>query len=242
MAAYLNADKAIPKKVTNALQDAMEIALENVPTIQGLVYIAVDISGSMHSSVSGYRPGATSTVRCIDVAALIGAAILRKNPEAEIIPFESDVRLTHFNSRDSVMTNATKLTNLPAGGTNCSAPLVYLNNHKKKVDTLIMVSDNESWLDNRNYGWFNGGKATKTLDEWAKVKRRSPKAKFVCLDLQPNATTQAKERKDILNIGGFSDQVFNLMAAFCAGETDAHYLEHTIRKVPLSDHLEAIAS
>jgi 60 kDa SS-A/Ro ribonucleoprotein len=30
---------------------------------------------------------------------------------------------------------------------------------------------------------------------------------MVCIDIQPYATVQAKERDDILNIGGFSDQV-----------------------------------
>ena len=33
------------------------------------------------------RKGATSAVRCIDVAALVAAAILRKNPDAEVLPF-----------------------------------------------------------------------------------------------------------------------------------------------------------
>ena len=32
--------------------------------------------------------------------------------------------------------------------------------------------------------------------------------KLICIDLQPNTTTQAPERSDILNVGGFSDAVF----------------------------------
>jgi len=30
-------------------------------------------------------------VQCIDVAALVAASILRKNPSAEVLPFEQDV-------------------------------------------------------------------------------------------------------------------------------------------------------
>ena len=141
------ANAEIPRLVTEALQDAMEIATENVPEIKGKVYVFPDVSGSMHSSVTGYRPGATSAVRCIDVAALVAAAILRKNPTAEVIPFESDVVKVALNPRDSIMTNAQKLANLPAGGTNCSAPLRELNRHKSSGDVLIYVSDNESWID-----------------------------------------------------------------------------------------------
>jgi 60 kDa SS-A/Ro ribonucleoprotein len=117
----------IPRQITEALQDAMEIATENVPEIRGKVYVFPDISGSMHSSVTGFRKGATSAVRCIDVAALVAAAILRKNPTAEVIPFSDHIVKAELNPRDSVMTNAQKLASLPSGGTNCSAPLVSLN-------------------------------------------------------------------------------------------------------------------
>ena len=59
-------------------------------------------------AVTGYRKGATSKVRCIDVAALAAAALVRKNPEAGVIPFESKVVDIHINPRDSVMSNAEK--------------------------------------------------------------------------------------------------------------------------------------
>jgi len=39
---------------------------------------------------------------------------------------------------------------------------------------------------------------------------------LVNIDLQPYQTVQACERADILNIGGFSDSVFNLISAFLA--------------------------
>ena len=35
----------------------------------------------------------------------------------------------------------------------------------------------------------------------------------VCIDLQPYTTTQAPDRSDILNVGGFSDAVFSVVAA-----------------------------
>jgi 60 kDa SS-A/Ro ribonucleoprotein len=86
----------------------------------------------MHSAVTGYRKGATSAVRCLDAAALVAAAILRKNPSAEVIPFSDHIVSALLNPRDSVMTNARKLAALPSGGTNCSAPLVSLNHEKSE--------------------------------------------------------------------------------------------------------------
>ncbi|MGI8638878.1 MAG: TROVE domain-containing protein [Pyrinomonadaceae bacterium] len=222
----------IPRAVTEALQDAMEIATENVPKVNGKVYVFPDISGSMHSAVTGYRKGATSAVRCIDAAALVAATILRKNPTAEVIPFESDVVKVSLNARDSIMTNAQKLASLPAGGTNCSAPLASLNRSKSKGDVLIYVSDNESWIDTPVHGRF-GGSGTETMKQWNEFKSRNQGAKLVCIDIQPYAHTQARTRADILNIGGFPDQVFNLIAEFAGGNLTAEHWVGVIEKVEL---------
>jgi 60 kDa SS-A/Ro ribonucleoprotein len=224
------ANKAIPQIVANALQDAMEIATANVPDFAGKVFVFPDVSGSMHSAVTGYRKGATSRVRCVDVAALVAATVLRKNPRAEVIPFESQVVDVRLNPRDSVMTNAQKLAGLPAGGTNCSAPLALLNQRRASGDLVIYVSDYESWIDAPHYGRF-GGSATQTMKEWASFKQRNPNARMVCIDVQPYGTVQAKERADILNVGGFSDQVFDVIAEFARGELNADHWVGVIEKV-----------
>jgi 60 kDa SS-A/Ro ribonucleoprotein len=225
-----NAD--IPQIVCNALQDAMEIATANVPEFPGKVYVFPDVSGSMQSPATGYRRGATTAVRCLDVAALVAATVLRRNPHAEIIPFESDVVEVRLNPRDSVMTNAEKLSQLPAGGTNCSAPLRFLNQRRAKGDLVIYVSDNESWIDAPHYGRFGGG-ATETMKEWAHFLQRNPEARMVCIDVQPYGTVQAKERNDILNVGGFSDQVFEVISEFARGELNADHWIGAIKSVAL---------
>ena len=42
--------------------------------------------------------------------------------------------------------------------------------------------------------------------------------KLVCIDLQAHRTTQAPEREDILNVGGFSDAVFSVVASFLSDD------------------------
>ena len=219
----------IPPAVTEGLQDAFEIATETVPEINGKVYILPDVSGSMSSSVTGYRKGSTSTVRCIDVAGLVAASILRKNPLAEVLPFENDVVKVALNPRDSVMTNANKLAKIGGGGTNCSAPLRQLNKAKSSGDLVIYVSDNESWMDS-NRSWNSG---TETMKQWNEFKSRNKDAKLVCIDIQPYATTQAQERADILNVGGFSDQVFTLISEFAGGTMNANHWVGVIEKVDI---------
>lgn len=227
LVAYRMAGDDVPAVVREALQDALDAALVNVPKLAGNVVVCPDISGSMHSPVTGVRQGATTKVRCIDVAALVAAAILRANPTARVLPFETRVVEVKLNPRDSVMSNAQKLAATPGGGTNCSAPLAKLVAEGAKVDTLILVSDNESWVDDNRRG------ATETMKQWALIKRRNPQAKLVCIDLQPYGTTQAKEMIDVLNVGGFGDAVFDVIAQFAAGSFGAQHWVDAIEAVQL---------
>ena len=220
LTAYTMANESMPREILDALESALDASMANVPVIPGKTFVFVDISGSMHSPATGYRKGSTSVVRCLDVAALMAAAVLRKNPEAEVIPFHFHVEPVRLNPRDTVVTNAEKLARLPSGGTNCSAPMAELNRRKAAVDTVIYVSDNESWIDTGPGSWRNG---TATMQEWAQVKARNPKARMVCIDIQPYGSTQAPDRQDILNVGGFSDAVFKVISRFALSGSDAQH-------------------
>ena len=227
MAAYASTTAAVPHEITEALQDAMEVAIENVPALSGTVYVCPDVSGSMRSPVTGQRGGGTSAVRCVDVAALVTAAILRKNPRAEVLPFEQRLVTVRLNARDSVLSNAERLARVGGGGTNCSAPLAELNRRRARGDLVVFVSDNQSWVDARH------GRGTQLLQEWAIFQRRNPRARLVCIDVQPYGTTQACERADILNVGGFSDQVFALLTEFAAGRLGADHWTGVIDAIEL---------
>ena len=224
MTAYLNCDSKVPAEIREALQDAMETAISNVPDLAGNIVVCPDVSGSMQSPVTGRQPGASSAVRCIDVAALVTAALLRKNQGGRVLPFEVKVVDVRLNPRDSVMTNAASLASIGGGGTNCSAPLAQLNAEKARPDLVIFVSDNESWADPK------ANRGTAMLKEWEIIKQRNPKARLVCIDLTPNTNTQTLNRKDILNIGGFSDTVFDLLASFASGADGS---DHWIREIQL---------
>lgn len=229
MMAYLAANREIPKKILNALQDAMEIAVKNVPEISGKVYVCTDVSGSMTwASTTGIRKGATSQVRCIDIAALLTAAVLRKNSEADVIPFEGRVVNVRLNSRDSIMTNAERLASIGGGSTNCSAPLKLLNRKSAKGDLVLYVSDNQSWVDARS-----GLNGTGMMWQWNQFRQRNPQAKLVCLDIQPYRTSQTYQREDILHVGGFSDQVFRIISDFAAGRLSGNYFTNEIKNINL---------
>ena len=213
MVALDQAGNGVPLAVQAALETALEASLAKVPALEGNVVVCPDVSGSMSWAATGYRKGATSKVRCIDIAALVAAAVLRANGKARVLPFECDVVKLELDRNARVAVNAARLASIGGGGTNVSAPLALLNREKAKVDTVVIVSDNESWVDPARRG------ATATMNEWTKLKGRNPAAKLICIDIQPYGTTQAKSRKDIMNVGGFTDAVFDAMARFARGET-----------------------
>lgn len=223
LTAWTMASDGVPRIIRTALEAALRISLRRVPTFGGRVFVFVDVSGSMHSPVTGYRRGSTTAVRCLDVAALVAAAVLGRNPEAEVIAFNDAVVPCRLNPRDTVTTNAEKLAGLPPGGTNCSAPLREMNRRGLAADTVIFVSDSESWMDTSPHSWRRG---TETLREWEALRQSCPRAKLVCIDVQPNTTTQAPDREDILNIGGFSDAVFEVIGRFAReGNRAGHWVD-----------------
>lgn len=213
MVALGQVGEGVPLAVQAALESALETSLALVPALEGRIVVCPDVSGSMGSPVTGYRRGASSKVRCIDVAALVAAAVLRRNSKARVIPFEQTVVDLTLDPHARVAVNAANLAGIGGGGTNVSAPLALLNKERAKVDMVVIVSDNESWVDPSRHG------STATMAEWSKLKARNPGAKLICIDIQPYGTTQAKDGEDIMNIGGFTDAVFDAMARFAKGET-----------------------
>lgn len=232
---YLNTstsgDEAIPQVVRTALHAALEIASKNVITYEGQAEIAVDTSGSMGSPVTGHRTGATTKMSCVDVAALVACTFFRKNPETGIYPFDTSVHIPHgLDPNDTIMTNADKLRKFGGGGTDCGLVLAHLNKKKAKSNLVVYVSDNESWFDGGRTRW---GGSTQMATEWAAYKSRNKNAKLVCIDLQQNATTQVGSDPSVLNIGGFSDTVWEVIKTFVEGRPSADHWVDVISKIDL---------
>ncbi len=258
LTAYIYADANLPRAIRNALQDAMEVACENVPKIgSGRILVCPDVSGSMRGPITGAR-NQISKINRIHVAALFAAALMRKNPEADILPFADNVRENiQFNPRDSIMTNAERVYTAASGGTYMAAPLQLVNREGREYEVVVYISDDESWMDSEGRhhgscgkqlwapavnGWpLIGGRsssterlsATQTLEEWNKFERRNHGAKLVCIDLTPNTTMQVIDRPDILNCGGFSDAVFDIIASFVRGELTPEHWVGEIERIDL---------
>jgi 60 kDa SS-A/Ro ribonucleoprotein len=227
LSAYLNAADDVPQKIKAALHKAAEIACGNIPELPGPIVIGLDVSGSMASPVTGHRGrGATTKMRCVDVAALFAAAILRRNPSSVVIPFDTAAYEAKVDPQDTILSLAERLAKFGGGGTDCSLPLAEANARYKhrRFAGVVLVSDNESWVGSGRHG------STAVMSQWQafvanqrKLGEANPK--LICIDIQPYATTQAPERTDILNVGGFSDAVFHVVASFLANDANRFVAE-----------------
>jgi len=233
--AYIASDA--PPKIKRALHDAMEIATENTPELSKGVAVCVDTSGSMTQPITGYQdtnlqgtgfgPSSNSAMRCVDVAGLIAAVFVRKNPETIVVPFDTQVHSVKFDPFDTIMTNAQKFSR-NGGGTNCACAIHALNAQKVTSEVVVMVSDFEAWAE-RLYMLRAG---TGLAQEWAIYKARVPNAKLVNINLVAGRTTQAENASDVYNISGFSDQIFTLVADWVNGYDTDHWVQ-TIMKIDL---------
>lgn len=222
-AAYKHATD-VPQIITSALYDAMSIAITNVPRYDGRIVIACDVSSSMRAPITGAR-GVPSKISCVEAAALIACAIAAGNHDTEVCAFDAPgysytrggagagnglyilgrpFAETEGHVGASVLRYAARLAEFGGGGTDCSIPLANLNAGGAKADLVIYVSDNESWVD----------RGTGIAREWARYKVTNPNAKLVLIDLTPSTTTPMMSRKDVLNVGGFSDAAWKMISIF----------------------------
>lgn len=210
MTAYMNTND-VPQEIKVALSDALDASAYNVPTIDGGVAICCDVSGSMTSPITGNRPGSTSVVQCKDVAALIAACFVKHNVGTQVIAWDHralDVT-NRINPRDSIITICNSLK-CPGGATDSGVALKLLNQQKSKHQLVFYISDNESWYGHKS-SW---GNSTGMAQEWEIYKKRNPEACLICLDIQPYSTVQVPDGKNVLNIGGMSNDVFDIVNRF----------------------------
>lgn len=171
------------RKIVQALEDAIEIACENVPKLPGETCVIYDRSGSM----SG-RP--------TQIGGLF-AAILAKSNNADVVLFGTAAEYTNFSLRDSIFTINKQFNHKNMGGTSYQAFFQKLN---KKYDRLIILSDGEAWQQmDASQSYLNQYKSKYGCNPFV-----------YNFDLQGSPTLQFKGER-VITLAGFSEKVFDLM-------------------------------
>ena len=124
----------------------------------------------MGSAITGNQGrGATSKMTCVDVAALFAAAILRRNPDSIVIPFDTAPHAVQVDPNDSILSLAKRLA-INGGGTDCAQPLIKANRDfaDRSFAACILVSDNCSWSYGQEVLAVGRNGSTGVMTEWTK--------------------------------------------------------------------------
>lgn len=198
----LNTDKA--RLAVTAINEALEIALSNVPKFAGKTLIALDCSGSMQG-----RP--------INVGALFAASLVKSN-NADLIIFSDEADYFSFGSlSDSLSTMVQQiLAKADGGGTNFHS--IFTEAHSA-YDRIIILSDMQAWMGNHT--------PMAVLKAYKKYYNCNPV--IYSVDLNGYGTLQFPEQ-DVYCIAGFSEKIFDYIKLF---DTDKQALINKIHSIEI---------
>jgi len=136
LSAYKNLPANAGKKVTDALENAVAAACENVPKLPGRTVIAVDVSGSMSLNVS-----AKSEIRCCEIGMMLGMIANHICDDAIFYTFNNRISQKQIPSAGILYSTVHEA--MASGGTNMYLPFEQMLTDKIRCDRIIIISDNE---------------------------------------------------------------------------------------------------
>ena len=208
LSAYLTVRLIANSKVLDTLENAVDIAVENLPKINGTTVIAIDVSGSMCSPVSS-----KSNVLCCDIALMLGYIANRICENAYVYAFNNSAQQITTSKRSGIIESVINKSEMCGGGTDMSSPFRKMINDDIQADRVIILSDNE--CNNCESSWRCG----ETINALAnRYRNKTGNNIWVhAIDLQGYGTQQfAGEKTNI--IAGWSEKVFDFINLAEQGE------------------------
>lgn len=213
-------------KVLDAIEDALQISCQNIPELEGNVAILVDHSGSVRGDLGGSsRVSAFSKTTCATIGNLFASMVAWRQKNVYIglfgdrlIPVKVDrnKRLLDFN-KESYNAGARC-----GGGTEQGIYDFFRQaiSEKKKIDNIVIFSDCQIG-SNASTSWYgtSGGERSATFQDLVKqFKKINPLCNIVVVDLrQTKGNTVFHRSQRILNIAGWSTNIFSLINSNCKG-------------------------
>ena len=169
-------------RVMDALNQAIDHSLANVPNFGGNTLVALDSSGSM--------VGRPRTIGSLFAATLVKAT------GADLMLFSDDARYVSLNRRDTTLTAAQSIPFI-SGGTNFNAIFQRAN---RAYDRIVILSDMQ--------GWVGGGAPVQPFADYK--TRYSVTPRVFSFDLKGYGTLQFPQER-VYCLAGWSDRVFEIM-------------------------------
>jgi 60 kDa SS-A/Ro ribonucleoprotein len=186
-----------------ALNEAIEISLDNVPKFEGSTLVVLDGSGSM-------------TGQPLKIGSLF-AAMLYKVNNADFMTFSNSARYVSFNPSDSLLTIAQGMARSAENeGTNFHA--IFRTAHKGYT-RIIILSDMQGWVGH-----------TAPTESYAQYKKKyATQTQVYSFDLTGLGTLQFPEQH-VFTLAGVSEKAFDVLTFL---EQDKGALLKEIEKIEL---------
>ena len=185
-------DKIQNEWVKDALRDAIENSVDNLPNIAGSSTILLDISGSMGGFIAE--------------ASLFAVSAAKKAGESEIYLFDDSVTKFGISARDSILSQVSRIK--VRGGTDIQGAIATLITRKVNRDNVILITDEQQ---------NQGSPAFTEIERYRRLVNKN--ANFFIIDVAPyrTAMTPPEMDKNTFYIYGWSDQVLSFIASVSQG-------------------------
>ncbi|GAA1583555.1 hypothetical protein GCM10009804_45020 [Kribbella hippodromi] len=199
-------DWAPSQPIVDALDAAFYLSYDAVEPTGKRTLLALDVSGSMTSPVSGLP------ISCREASAALALVTAATEPACEIVGFTSkrnfwDTKLTPLaiSPRLRLESAIRAVSDLPFGGTDCALPMQYALRRKLAIDTFVVYTDNETW-----HGKVHPHQA---LQEYR--REMGIDARLVVVSMTANGRTIANPSDPgMLDVSGFDSAVPALINTF----------------------------
>ena len=206
LSAYKELEGIGGSRVFDALENAVEASIENMPKLGGTTVIAVDTSGSMSSAVS-----AKSKVHCYEIAMMLGLVANKICENSIFYTFDTQIKKHSFSTRNGILYTTLHSSHC-SGCTNMYLPFEKMIAENIKADRIIVISDNMC----NSGGCYYSYKLVQTLaDEY---RRKTGNDIWVhAIDLEGYGTQQFHGAKTNI-IAGWSEKVMEFIPLAEQGE------------------------
>jgi hypothetical protein len=206
-------------QVMNALEKAVAVSAANIAGFDEStsVVIACDVSGSMQHPVS-----AKSKVMYYDIGLMLGMLLKSRCKNAVTGIFGDRWKIIEL-PYSCVLSNVNKLYRRAGEvgySTNGYLVLKDLLDRKQTVDKIMIFTDCQLWNSNVPYEYFSGnsGEHLQMKDVWKAYKAFAPDARLYLFDLAGYGQTPLNiADDDVFLIAGWSDKIFDMLAAIEQG-------------------------
>jgi 60 kDa SS-A/Ro ribonucleoprotein len=205
------------RQITNALEEAFYAAFGAVQPTGKRTLLALDVSGSMASPVSGLP------ISCREASTALAMVTMATEADVTTVGFTagaggyggqwgggaSELTELSINPRQRLDKVLRKVSNLPFGGTDCSLPFQWAGRRGLAFDTVVVFTDNETWS-----GAIHPHQALAQYRQQLGLDTR-----LVVVGMTAsNVSIAVPGNPAMLDVAGFDSAVPNLIADFSRGD------------------------